>query len=138
MSSLKPVPITNYMYEGYVQNRYTLIQLDVRRTPRAPKNLYDIYLIFRGFVGHYRFEPCLMAEVEFTCPLVSVGGYNSLALKLASNGSLILHQHRKMRVRLCYMNDNGFVKSISVPENSVMPFFREAENSYELEKESWK
>jgi hypothetical protein len=125
MCSLKPVPVTNYVYEGFTQNFCTLILLDVRRKPHSPPNIYDVYLIFRGFEDHYHFEPCIATGVVLTCDLLSLEGYNSLALKLARNGILTIEAHRKLRVKVTFANDTGFSATIFAPENCVMPFFRE-------------
>jgi len=125
MKKLNPVPISNWVYENNTQAPCTLILLDVQ--PSAQPNEYDVYVIFRGYAGIYRFVICITVHEPMRCKIVSVGGFNSLALKLARNGLLKIESHKKnpYRVRLTFTNSEGFHASILMPKISVMPFFYE-------------
>jgi hypothetical protein len=128
MSALNPVPITNFSYEHFTQAPCSLILLDVRPTPNGEKDEYDVYLIFRGYANFYRFETCICSSMKIGCKLVSIGGYNSLALKVGRNGNLQIANHPKNpnRVRLTFHNKDGQLASLLVPKLSIMPFFYES------------
>jgi len=125
MKKMDPVPITNWVYGKNAPTPRTLILLDVVHTHQP--NEFDIYLIFRSYVELYRFEVCIAARHNMRCKPISVGNYDSIALKLAQNGRLEITEHLRnpFRVRITFTNKSGFRASVLAPKISLMPFFCE-------------
>ncbi len=125
MKKMEPVPITHLGYETNAQVPCTLILLEVQ--PSREPSKYDVYIIFRGYANLYRFKACISINNEMKCKPVSIGGYNSLAVKLSRNGHLEITSHPRnpYRVRLTFINAQGFHASVLIPKISVMPFFYE-------------
>jgi len=121
---MRPVPITNVAYAYHIQAPCTLIVLQVEPSSNDAKKI-DIDLIFRGYANVYRFEACIRVALAVRQKAICVGGYNSLALKFAQNGHLLITDHpsNSYRVRLTFSNQYGILGSILVPKNSIMPFF---------------
>ena len=125
MKKMDPVPITNWEYTGFAQVPCTLIFLDV--VPSKKPNEYDVYICFRGYAALYLFTICISINHYSRCKAVSIGGYNSQALKLARNEKLEIttHPNNPYRVMLNFKNAQGFRVSTMIPKISVMPFFYE-------------
>ncbi|MFZ6015243.1 MAG: hypothetical protein ACOYUZ_02690 [Patescibacteria group bacterium] len=121
----QPAPLKNCHFHGHQLIPYTNTVVDVRETKNS--GLYDVFVILEGRTHFYHYPICVAVSIPMHRPLRCIGGYNSLALRIAGQGELKIEPTpNPYRMRLTLQNEKiGFKASVLVPKISIISFFYE-------------